>query len=59
MKCGEAIFIDYKLQAESRIINAKQPQHCMFEWIYFSRATSKIEGISVNRARGNLGKTIS
>jgi amidophosphoribosyltransferase len=59
VKCGEAIFIDYNLQAESRIINAQQPQHCMFEWIYFSRATSTIEGISVNRARGNLGKRLA
>jgi amidophosphoribosyltransferase len=59
VKCGEAIFVDSQLQMESRIIDSQTPQHCMFEWIYFSRATSIIEGIGVNRARGNLGKRLA
>lgn len=56
---GEAIFIDKKLNLESKIINQKEPKHCFFEWIYFSRATSEIENRSVNRVRANVGKELA
>ncbi len=59
VRSGEAIFVDTNLKAESRMIDPESPKHCMFEWVYFSRATSVIEGISVNRARGNLGKRLA
>jgi amidophosphoribosyltransferase len=59
IKPGEAVFIDNELNADFRPIQPDTPRHCMFEWVYFSRATSTIEGISVNRARGNLGKRLA
>ncbi|MCK5848211.1 MAG: amidophosphoribosyltransferase [Caldisericia bacterium] len=59
IKPGEAVFIDNELNTDFRLIQPEAPRHCMFEWVYFSRATSIIEGISVNRARGNLGKRLS
>ena len=59
IKPGEAVFINNSLEPDFRLILPKTPKYCMFEWIYFSRATSVIEGISVNRVRGNLGKRLA
>jgi len=59
IKPGEGIFIDKNLSITRHIITQKKKQHCMFEWVYFSRATSIIEGMSVNHVRGNLGKKLA
>lgn len=59
VKHGEAIFIDLSLHVTRRILIQEEPKHCMFEWVYFSRATSKLQGKSVNRVRGNLGKKLA
>ncbi|HOI24869.1 MAG TPA: amidophosphoribosyltransferase [Caldisericia bacterium] len=56
---GEAIFIDKNLNITKKLIQAKERRHCMFEWVYFSRATSRIENINVNLVRGNLGKKLA
>ena len=59
VKPGEGIFIDPDLSITRHIITQKKRQHCIFEWVYFSRATSVIEGMSVNHVRGNLGKKLA
>jgi len=59
VKPGEAIFISKNLNFTKKILSNKKRRHCMFEWVYFSRATSVIEGLSVNHARGNLGKELA
>ncbi len=56
---GEAIFIDKNLQMTKKLLRPMDRKHCMFEWVYFSRATSKIENINVNIVRGNLGKKLA
>jgi amidophosphoribosyltransferase len=56
---GEAIFIDRKLKVHSKVIKGDERKHCFFEWIYFSRADSVIEDISVYEARLNLGKELA
>jgi Glutamine phosphoribosylpyrophosphate amidotransferase len=56
---GEAIFIDKKLKVHSKAIKSDKRKHCFFEWIYFSRADSVIEDISVYEARLNLGKELA
>ena len=33
--------------------------HCMFEFVYFSRAPSIVEGISINNVRKNLGEELA
>lgn len=56
---GEAIFISKSLAMTRRVLLRKKKNHCMFEWVYFSRATSILENININRARGNLGKELA
>ena len=54
---GELVFIDLEGQLHSATIPHKvQPKSpCVFEWIYFSAAESKIENESVYQVRLNLG----
>jgi len=59
VKAGEAIFVNNKLTMTRKSLLPKNRQHCMFEWVYFSRATSVTENIGVNQVRGNLGKCLS
>jgi len=59
IKPGEAVLITEDLQVHEKIILAKEPRHCMFEWIYFARPDSEIEGKSVYVARIKLGKALA
>lgn len=55
VKPGEAIFIDTDCQIHSKIIQAKTHTPCIFEWVYFARPDSIIDGIGVYEARFRLG----
>lgn len=59
LEAGEAVFIDRELRVASRILKKKEVRHCMFEWVYFGRADSVIDGISVYEARLNLGRELA
>ena len=54
---GEAIVVEDN-NAEKRLLCPKGRAHCMFEWVYFSRPDSVIEGKSVYEARMELGRNI-
>jgi len=54
---GEAIVIEDN-KVEKRVLCPKGRAHCMFEWVYFSRPDSVIEGKSVYEARIELGRNI-
>lgn len=57
---GEAIFIDEKTREVSRkFILPKKHIPCLFEYIYFSRPDSIINGISVYKSRIRMGRKIS
>ena len=56
LKPGELMIVDEKV--ESKIINKKGERHCMFEYVYFSRPDSTIEGKTVYDIRLDLGKNI-
>jgi len=56
LKPGELMIVDDKI--ESKIINKKGERHCMFEYVYFSRPDSVIEGRTVYDVRLELGKNI-
>ncbi|MDY6985613.1 MAG: amidophosphoribosyltransferase [Candidatus Thermoplasmatota archaeon] len=59
LDAGEAVFVDRELNIDSRVLNKKGINHCMFEWVYFGRADSVIDGISVYEARLNLGRELA
>jgi amidophosphoribosyltransferase len=56
LQAGECIFINNDQQMFSHIVaeNPKQTP-CLFEYIYFARPDSTIDGISVYKARENMG----
>ena len=59
IKPGEVVFIDLKGNVHSRVIDAKEPRNCMFEWVYFASPESVIDGVPVYGARINLGKSLA
>ncbi len=53
---GEVIFISQdNMDIQTKVFNAKEKAHCMFEWVYFARPESMIEERSVYKARLALG----
>ncbi len=59
VKAGEAIFIDTNGKEYSKILGNKKHRPCIFEWVYFARPDSVIDGISVYGARLRLGKELA
>lgn len=57
---GEAIFIDEKTRTVHRE-NVMQKKHtpCLFEYIYFARPDSILNGVSVYKARIRMGRKIA
>lgn len=56
---GEAIFVDIKKQVHSKIIKPSSPRHCIFEYIYFARPDSVMDGVNVYEARFKLGHELA
>lgn len=56
---GEAILVELNGKVHSKIIDAQAPAHCFFEWIYFARPDSVIEGKSVYDVRLELGRRLA
>jgi len=57
---GEAIFVDEKRNLyKKRIIATNNPTPCIFEYVYFARPDSVIDGISVYEARLRLGRKLA
>jgi amidophosphoribosyltransferase len=56
---GEVLFVDVEGRVQSRILDRRQPRHCMFEWIYFASPESIIDGAPVYGTRIQLGKKLA
>lgn len=59
LKPGEVMFIDMQGKVHSRVLDARPPRHCMFEWVYFASPESVIDGVPVYGARINLGRGLA
>ena len=57
---GEVVVLDAKGQVHSsRVASAGERAHCMFEWVYFSRPDSIMEGQSVYDVRHRIGQRLA
>ena len=60
LKPGEAIFIDTHGDVHTRLCSeGSKHSPCIFEYVYFARPDSIIDGISVYKARMNMGTALA
>ncbi len=59
VKPGEIVVIDKKGLRSIQVANSPSSAHCIFEYIYFARPDSTIDGINVYKARREVGKQLA
>jgi len=55
---GEVVVVS-KEGVQRKIVAGDKPRHCMFEYVYFSRPDSRIDGKWVYEVRSNLGRALA
>lgn len=56
---GEIVVLDRNGVTSFQTHTEKRRAHCVFEYIYFARADSTIDGFNVNRVRRKLGEQLA
>ena len=56
---GEIVVIDEDGVHSSFIDRVEEPKHCMFEYIYFAKPTSEVNGVYMYAARKAMGKYLA
>jgi amidophosphoribosyltransferase len=56
---GEIIVIDEKGLRSQQVLKSPRKAHCVFEYIYFARPDSNMDGLNVNRVRREIGKQLA
>jgi len=59
VKAGEAVFVDCNGDVHRRQVRPGTPRPCIFEYVYFARPDSVIDGIDVYEARLRLGESLA
>ncbi len=59
VKPGEAVFVDSKSKVYRHQVRPGTPRPCIFEFVYFARPDSVIDGIEVYQARLRLGERLA
>jgi len=58
VKGGELVIVE-KGGLNRKQLARNNPRHCMFEYVYFSRPDSRLDGVSVHEARVRLGRILA
>ncbi len=56
---GEIVIIDSNGLSSHKALYSTRRAHCIFEYIYFARPDSTIDGTNVNRARRAMGRQLA
>ena len=56
---GEMVIVDRRGLRSTHPFVSARPRHCIFEFVYFARPDSVIDGVSVYEARKNLGRILA
>lgn len=56
---GEIVVIDDNGLRSLKVVNSPRKAHCIFEYIYFARPDSTLDGLNVTMARRELGKQLA
>ena len=59
VKPGEVVILDDSGVRACKVFDCPRHGHCMFEWVYFSRMDSVIEGVPVYKVRESLGRALA
>jgi len=56
---GEIVIIDERGVVSLKARQARRKAHCIFEYIYFARPDSRMDGFVVNRVRREMGRQLA
>lgn len=56
---GEIVIIDQQGLRSMRALSSRRKAHCIFEYIYFARPDSDMDGFQVNRVRREMGRQLA
>jgi amidophosphoribosyltransferase len=56
---GEVVFVNQSGQLFRRIIESREFRPCVFEYVYFARPDSTLDGVSVYRSRLRMGQNLA